>query len=193
MHPFPSPMMIVGGALQFVGQVDGPSSGGPATFHADAQAGDLGVIIVNGASVTASGWADENLVNCYVLSKRLETADLSGVSLGGSLGAWGSLVYRGAHRLERAASVTESDAPLDIPGFTKAGARGLLLAAVTSANMNLGAVSGFTTRQTFVTDGGFRWLYAADMLPAAGYTNGADIVWTGSGTSGGSAIAFEII
>jgi len=186
--------MVVGGGVKFIGKVDGPSSSGPATFHADARVGDLAVIIANGSSVTASGWSVEVGGNCHVLSKVLETADLSGVSLGGSVGSWGTLVYRGGRRLERASSVTAGGAPpLTIPGFTKAGARGLLTATVTSANMSLTTPTGFDTRQSFVADGGFRWLHSADLITAAGYTNGADIVWTGSGTSGGSAIAFEII
>lgn len=192
MHPFPNPMLGGGARASFIGKVDGPSSGGPATLHANAQAGDLGVIITN-APASPSGWAVESLGNCYVFSKVLASGDLSGVTLGGSVGSWGTLVYRGATSLVRRSSISvPGSPPMTIPGFTKAGARGLLTATVTSANMSATTPTGFSARQSFVGDGGFRLLHSADLLPAGGYTNGADIVWTGSGTSGGSAIAFEI-
>lgn len=194
MHPFPSPMLVSGGALKFIGKVDGGNSSGPATFPAGTQAGDLAVIIANGAAASISGWSVESKgANLKVFWKRLTTGDLSGVTLS-AISSFGVLVYRGGVRLERRSDgATANLPPITIPGFTKAGARGVLTAALTSANMGLTTPSGFTTRHSFIGDGGFRYLWSADVVPASGYTNGANIVWTGSGTSGGDAIAFEII
>jgi len=194
MHPFPSPMLISGGALKFIGKVDGNNSSGPATLPAGTKAGDLAVIIANGSAAGITGWDVETKgSNLKVFRKQLTSADLSGVTMS-AVSSFGVLVYRGGVRLERRSDGSTVNAPpITIPGFTKAGARGVLTAALTSANMGLTTPSGFNTRHSFVGDGGFRYLWSADVVPASGYTNNANIVWTGSGTSGGDAIAFEII
>jgi hypothetical protein len=189
-------MLMASGRVKFVGKVDAPVSSGPITFPTGSEAGDLAILIASGSSVSVPGWAAEALgANLHVLSKRLTAEDIdSPPGFVGSVGAFGVLVYRGGVRLDLASSASVGDHPATIPGFNKSGAKAIVLAAVFSANFSTSPPATFTTRQSFVSDGGFSFLSAADLLSPSQYGNGAAITWgNGGGTSGGTFAAFQII